>query len=209
MKKTRRLLLTVVLAACLLPAAASADDFSRFGPYIGVNAAYGYPLFEDQVQEVAGPVLGADTQLDDSWGLNARAGLRLLSFLAIEAQYEWMDDFQIQPSNALPNIDITGHTLTGNLKFYIPIRRVQPYFLAGFGFTKYKFAAQGFDSYTDTFFAGRVGAGADIYLTKKWAINAEASALLTASDLENIGQNLDSLSSLHYISASLGLMYRF
>ncbi len=200
-------ILVLALCATMVAGAASADRFARFGPYIGVNGAFGYPLFEDQVEDI----LGAGTELDYTWGLNTRAGLRLLSFLALEAQYEWMEGFEIKPPAAspVPNVDITGHTLTGNLKLYIPIQRVQPYLLAGFGFTKYKFAAQGFDSYTDTFFAGRVGAGADIYLTKKWAINAEASALLTASDLENIGQNLDSLSSLHYISASLGLMYRF
>jgi len=209
MKGLRRLLLTLALFSILMPGVAAADDFSRFGPYLGVNGAFGYPLFEDQVQDSLGPVLGADTQLDYTWGLNARAGLRLLSFLALEAQYEWMDDFQIQPSNPLPNINIMGHTLTGNLKLYIPIRRVQPYLLAGFGFTKYKFESQGTEVLNDTFFAGRVGVGTDIYLTKKWALNVEGSALLTASELEGVAQNLDQLSSLHYISASVGLMYRF
>jgi len=102
-----------------------------------------------------------------------------------------------------------GHTLTGNLKLYIPIQRVQPYLLAGFGFTKYKFESQGTEVLNDIFFAGRVGVGTDIYLTKKWALNLEASALLTASELEGVAQNLDQLSSLHYISASVGLMYRF
>jgi opacity protein-like surface antigen len=197
----------LALCATMVAGAASADRFARFGPYLGLNGAFGYPLFENEVEDI----LGAGTELDYTWGLNTRAGLRLLSFLAVEAQYEWMKDFEIHPpaSSGLPNVDIMGHTLTGNVRLYIPIRRVQPYFLAGFGFTKYKFEAQGFDSYSDTFFAGRLGAGADIYITKKWAINAEASALLTASDLDDIGSNLDQLNGLHYISASVGLMYRF
>jgi len=188
---------------------ATADDFSRFGAYLGLNGAFGYPLFEDQVQDALGPILGADTQLDYTWGLNTRAGIRLLSFLALEAQYEWMNDFQIQPSNPLPSIDIMGHTLTGNVKLYIPIRRVQPYFLAGFGFTKYKFEVQGNEVLNDIFFAGRLGAGADIYITRSVALNMEASALLTASELQGVVSNLDQLSSLHYISASVGLIYRF
>lgn len=205
MKTMRRLLLTVALAALVLPAAASADDFSRFGPYAAVGGAFGYPLFEDEVQDV----LGDGTELDYTWGVNSRVGIRLLSFLAIEAQHEWMDSFTIKPPSPFPNVDITGHTLTGNARFYIPIRRVQPYFLAGFGFTNYKFDAQGAGSFTDTFFAGRLGAGTDIYITRKWALNAEASAVLTASDLDNIVNNLDQLNGLHYISATVGLMYRF
>jgi opacity protein-like surface antigen len=210
MNRFHGILITLVSCAVIAPSLAAADDFVRFGPYLGLNGAFGYPLFEDKVQDSLGPVLGADTQLDYTWGLNARAGVRLLSFLAVEAQYEWMQNFQIQPSNAgIPDIDLMGNTLTGNLKLYIPIRRIQPYFLAGFGFTNYKVEVTGFGSRKDTYFAGRLGAGADVYITKHWAVNAEASALLTASDLNNLPNNLDSLDGLHYISASVGLMYRF
>ncbi len=206
MKRFR--VLGLALCAMMVTGTATADDFVRFGPYLGLNAAWGYPLFEDEVQNV----LGSDTELNDTFGLNTRAGLRLLSFLAVEAQYEWLNDFKIDtaPSNAIPDVSIIGHTLTGNVKLYIPIRRIQPYFLAGFGFTSYKFEASGVGSRTDTYFAGRLGGGLDVYLTKKWAINAEATALLTASDLGDLPNNVSgSLNGLHYISASLGLMYRF
>lgn len=204
MTRLRSLLLAFVLCAGLVPATASADDFDRFGPYLGLNAAWGYPLFEDQAQDV---IPGAT--LDPSWGLNTRAGIRLLSFLALEAQYEWMNDFKVDsPSPFPPDVNIMGHTLTGNVKFYIPVWRIQPYLLAGFGFTRYKFEATGFSTVTDNFFAGRVGGGADIYLTKSWALNAEVSALLTASDVST-SLSSDDLQSLHYLSASLGLMYRF
>lgn len=202
----RRLLGTVVACAFLLPGTATAaGDFDRFGFYLGLNGAYGFPLFEDQVQDALGPT----AELNDTWGLNTRAGVRLLSFLAIEAQYEWMKDFQIDAPNPLPDVDITGHTLTGNLKFIIPVWRVHPYLLAGFGFTSYKFDAVGAGSFSDMFFAGRLGGGADIYITEHWAINAEATALLTANELDGIASNLDNLNSLHYVSASVGLMYRF
>lgn len=202
----RRLAMALLLSAFMLPSAATAaGDFDRFGFYVGLNGAFGYPLFEDQVQDALGPT----AELDYTWGLNTRAGLRLLSFLAIEAQYEWMKGFEIKTPDPLPDVDIMGHTLTGNLKFYIPVWRVEPYLLAGFGFTNYKFEPAGGSGFSDTFFAGRLGAGADIYITEHWAINAEATALLTASELQGIVSNLNNLSSLHYISASVGLMYRF
>lgn len=206
MTRLRSLLLTSALCASLTPGLAAADDFARFGPYLGLNAAYGFPLFEEQLQDALGPILGPDTQLDASWGLNTRLGLRLLSFLAVEAQYEWMDNFQIKPSApGIPDVQLSGNIFTGNLKLYIPIRRVQPYLLAGFGFAMYDAGGAA----DDMFFAGRVGGGLDVYLTKHWALNAEATALLTASDLGEIGGSTEALDGLHYVSASLGLMYRF
>lgn len=197
----RRIVILGALCAFLIPATASAaGDFDRFGPYVGINAAWGYALFEDEVQSATGD---PNASLDPSWGLNTRLGLRLFSFLALEGQYEWMDDFAI--SSTAGNASVNGNTFTGNVKFYIPVWRVQPYFLAGIGFTRYRIEGGG-QSIKQELFAGRLGGGADIYLTEKVALNAEVAALLTANDLEFNG---DSFSSLNYLSVSLGLMYRF
>jgi outer membrane protein W len=163
---------------------------------VGLNAAWGYPLFEDQIRKVTGD---ATATVDPSWGLDARLGLRLLSFLAVEGQYEWMDDFEVAVSGGTANL--TGNTFTGNVKFYIPVWRVQPYILAGIGFTKYKIESALAPSAKQDLFAGRVGGGLDLYLTQKVALNAEVAALLTASDLEF---NSDSFSSLNYLSVNFG-----
>jgi len=201
----RRIVFLGALCALIVPAAASAaGDFDRFGPYVGINAAWGYPLFEDEIRDVTGD---SAATVDPSWGLDARLGLRLFSFLAIEGQYEWMDDFEANIPSFGPaaTAHITGNTFTGNLKLYIPIWRIHPYALAGIGFTKYKIEA-GPTTVKQDLFAGRVGGGADVYLTEKVALNAEVAALLTANDLEF---NSNSFSSLNYLSVNFGLMYRF
>lgn len=196
----RRIFFVGGLCVLLVPAVASAADYGRFGPYLGINAAWGYPLFEDEVRDVTGD---PSAEVDPSWGLNTRLGLRVFSFLALEGQYEWMDDFEATVFGQTANI--TGHTFTGNLKLYLPIARVHPYLLGGIGFTRYK-VESALPTENPDLFAGRIGGGADIYLTEKVALNAEVAALLTASDLEF---NNESLESLHYLSVSLGLMYRF
>jgi opacity protein-like surface antigen len=198
----RRIVILGALFALALPATASAaGNFNRFGPYVGINAAWGYPLFEDEIQNVSGD---SSATVDPSWGLDARLGLRLFSFLAVEGQYEWMDDFEATVFGQ--KASITGNTFTGNVKFYIPIWRIHPYALAGIGFTKYKIESSFAPTVKQDLFAGRLGGGADIYLTEKVALNAEVAALLTANDLEF---NSNSFSSLNYLSVNLGLMYRF
>jgi len=197
----RRIVFVGALCVLFLPAASSAADYDRFGPYVGINAAWGYPLFEDEIRDVTGDPAAT---VDDSWGLDARLGLRLFSFLAVEGQYEWMDDFEA--NIFAQKVNITGNTFTGNLKLYIPIWRIHPYALAGIGFTKYKIESAVAPTIKQDLFAGRVGGGADLYLTEKVALNAEVAALLTSSDLEFNGNSFE---SLHYLSVNVGLMYRF
>ena len=198
----RRIVILSAACAFFVPAVATAaGDYDRFGVYVGIDAAWGYPLFEDQIRSAT---MDPTASADYTWGLNARLGLRALSFLAVEAQYEWMDKFSVEALGG--SADIRGNTLTGNLKFYLPVWRIEPYVLAGLGVTWYKLDLGGAGSQTQSYFAGRLGGGADFYLTEKVAINAEVTALLTSTDLQ-IGT--DSLNSLHYLSVGLGLMYRF
>jgi len=195
-----------LLAFCVSTASGSAraDDFTRFGPYLGIDGVWMQPLFEDSLRSTS----GVAAKVDGSFGLNARAGLRLLGFLAIEGQYEWLDGFDMQ----LAGGDIgtlSAHVLTGNAKLYIPIWRVQPYLLAGLGGSWHRFQGVGIASgvdVSDSAFAGRVGGGVDLYLTRSLVLNAEATALLTTQDLSAGATALD---KLHYLSFGVGLQYRF
>ncbi len=176
-------------------------DYARSGPYVGLSGAFGVPLFEDQISGATG---GAD--FDPSWGLNARAGWRFFPFLAVEAQYEWMSGFGVTDLPLVGDADIAGHTLTGNLRFFVPVWQVHPYVLTGVGVTRYKIDLGALGSANQDRFAGRLGGGLDMYMTEKLVVNFEASVLLTANDLDF---DQGSITSLHYLSASVGLAYRF
>jgi len=176
-------------------------DYAYAGPYLGLNGAFGYPLFEERISGATG---GA--AFDPSWGLDARLGLRVLKFLAVEAQYEWMAGFDVSGLPVADDVRIEGHTLTGNLRLYVPIWQVHPYVLTGIGVTRYRIDLGSLGSAHEDRFAGRLGGGLDMYVTEHVAVNFEAAALLTVNDLDF---DQGSITSLHYLSASVGLMYRF
>ena len=176
-------------------------DYARSGPYVGVSGAFGYPLFEEQISGATG---GAD--FEPSWGLDARLGLRVLPFLAVEAQYEWMTGFEVTGLPVASDVEIDGHTLTGNLRFFVPAWQVHPYVLTGIGVTRYKIDLGALGSANQDRFAARLGGGLDMDVTEKLVVNFEATALLTVNDLDF---DQGSISSLHYLSANVGLAYRF
>ena len=78
MNVIRRIVMVGVVCAFLVPALASAEDespdYGRFGLYVGVNAAVGYPLFEGNIQAI-----DPTAKINYGWGLNTRVGVRLLS----------------------------------------------------------------------------------------------------------------------------------
>jgi len=207
---------TVVLASIVwlaLAGASQADDFSRRGPYIGLNGAYGIDLFSTEIATAAG-FATLPLSYDNSWGLNARLGYRAFGFLALEVEYEWMKGIDVS-FNGLYLATYKPHTLTGNLKLYLPIWRVQPYLLAGGGLAIYSVEFTpplSVLNASGTGFGFRGGAGLDLYLTKSLALNAEGTAVLNTSDLNNLGAGTFTGSpqtNLYYFSLSAGLTYRF
>jgi hypothetical protein len=201
-------LLIVLSTTLLLAGHAQASDYSRSGVYLGVNGAYGIDLFGDQLQGLAGVPSGVST--GNSWGLNARLGGRLLSWLALEAQYEWMDGipvsyFGVNVATFKPN------TVTGNLKIYIPIKMVQPYILAGAGVSVWSLdlAVPGVPEQSQTGFAGRLGAGLDLYLTRNVALNVEGAGVLNTNSFDFGAIGAGNISGLYYFSVSAGILYRF
>jgi outer membrane protein W len=187
-----------------------AKDRGRFGPYLGVNALYAVNLFESGLSDSLG-ALGNGLTVKNSPGLNARLGLRLFSWLALEAQYEWVHAFEVDlPAAAPAGVDITSHTGTLNAKIFIPIAMIHPYLLGGVGYNYYEYTgtgnAAGIADGTQDGFAGRLGCGVDLYITRSLLVNAEVTALLTTNDLDF---NAGSLSGIHYLSVSAGLQYRF
>jgi hypothetical protein len=210
-------LLAVAIASLLVTSSATADDFDRRGWYVGFNGAYAKNLFASQLGIVLPGVA-----LGDSGGLNARAGYRVASWFAVELQYEWMDGISLSttvPVGPIPAGFTVGNfqpnNLTGNLKFQIPVWRTQPYLLLGAGMGHWTFTNNtpialgpipAGDTVSFTGFSGRVGLGADVYLTKHWAINGEVAGVFNAADFSNLTQVG---ASFYYFSVSGGIMYRF
>lgn len=202
-----------ILALLLLPTTAFAEepldgpdepDFTRPGFYVGLGFAYGFgEFYEDVIEDEAGLM----ANVTNTEGLTARAGYRFASWFALEAHYEWMDDFEVQVAG-FDLLEQSTHTLTGNLKFIVPTWRIQPYLMLGVG-------AQYYDldgpvgtlvDANDWLFAGRPAVGIDFYLTENLVLNVEAAGTIAVSDFS--GQ-LASLDTAPYVSVGGGLQWRF
>ena len=200
----RRTLAAVAAALSLCSAPALAEDFGRSGFYLGANAAYGFGNFYEDAIEDEIPL---SVTVDDSWGMNARVGYRLFSFFALEANYEYMDRFRLKLEGE-PAVDQTTHTITGNLKFLIPLWRFQPYLMLGAGAQRYKLedSLGGLLDGKDWVFAARPALGLDLYITKNLVLNAEGAGVIALNELDVAA---DSIDTLPYVSLSAGLQWRF
>jgi opacity protein-like surface antigen len=169
----------LLVGVCLLSGVARADDdvdFGRSSAYVGVGASRSINLLEDFLSDNA--VL-KHIGVSDNWGVNGRAGYHITSWLAIEGEYEWLEPFQVDFAGTHIG-EFSTQSATVNLKLILPLRRFQPYFLLGAGAAfldvRDRRALLSVDS---TAFAGRVGLGIDIYLTRNLYLNAGAEGLLS------------------------------
>jgi hypothetical protein len=205
------------------------DPFDRPGFYIGGGGTYQFNAFGSRIEDViedevedAIPGATANFDLDESAGANALLGYRVWSWFAVELQYEWVDEYDINGSIDLPIpasgklYSIEGHTLTANTKWIIPFWRIQPYLLLGGGLAMSDvskggladaFIALGADIDDGTNYepVGRGGLGLDLYITEHILINAQASVVLTTLSSPDIGD----VDDLNYMSFAAGLQYRF
>jgi opacity protein-like surface antigen len=211
MKSTRPGLSTVlVLAVCLAASAARADDdvsFGRSGPYIGVGASRSFNVIEDFLSGT--PIL-EDVKVSDSWGVNARAGYHLTSWFALEAEYEWLNDFNFKLRNA--DVGSLGmQSVTANMVFIVPLSRFQPYFLLGAG-ALVSHTSGHFNRLTveDPAFAGRVGLGLDLYLTHNLLFNLGIEGVLSPAKIAiNTALGEASTHGLGTLTLQFGLGWHF
>ena len=216
------------------------DSFVRPGFYIGIGGSYQYNVFQNRIEDVISDALvdngnldpgtNVGFDIDDSAGINALVGYRLNSWFALELEYEWVDQYDVDGSADIPAVgnisgrfySIEGHTLTANTKWIIPSGRFQPYFLLGGGVAisdvdrgdifDIQILEDALDSAgidikqgKQTNAAGRAGLGLDIYLTKNILLNTEASVVLTTLKQPDVGD----IEDLNYMSFTAGLQYRF
>ena len=211
-----------------LSAFAGADSFARPGSYIGIFGVYQHNLFKNQLEDLLQDSLSPESvslSIDDSGGLGAVVGYRLTSFFAAELQYEWVDEYAVSATGVVSGeivsgeiFSLSGHTLTANAKFILPIWRIQPYVLVGGGFSTWK-ADRGpraddlesrdlgidIEGGNQTGFAGRAGLGVDLYITRNLLLNAQGQVVLTTLKKPDLAD----IDGYNYIGFTAGLQYRF
>jgi len=147
---------------------------------------------------------GTSTDVNNAWGLNGRAGYRFHERLAIETQFEWINEIGLDHrlgSNLKANTEIGLFALTGNAKGYLAgTGRVQPYVLAGAGWGRSTTNTGGTGvNRTDDGFLYRFGGGVELYGKPDVALTLEASYVIPTGSLDD----------LQYVSIGAGFMLRF
>lgn len=166
-------------------------DFDRAGAFVGLGFNWQVPGFQGDLR---------NQDFGNSWGFNARGGYRFYDWLAAEAIIEYADEFGPNAANATADEEKLLST-TVNGKFIVPLERFQPYVEAGFGLL-YANDGVGFRSAIkdrDVGFAGRLGAGIDLYLTRHISIFVDNSWTMATDNTED----------LYFYSLGGGARYNF
>jgi len=186
------LLLTVVLLPCSALAEPPPPDYSRTGVYIGAEGAVG---IESKIEDGVGDSGG---RVDAAFGVNGRIGYRLHPRVAVEAEFEWIDGFDIKVAN--DKKIATGDTwfVSGNVKGYVLTGRFQPFALVGAGFYHAEYKALG-SRLSGGDAALRAGGGFEGYITEHIVFTFDAQYVLPFGEVDD----------LDYTSVGVGLQYRF
>ena len=173
--------------AAIAQEAEGASEYVRDGWYAGANWSMGI----ENWQETAG------SSVENAQGLAGYVGWRFLENYGLDIQYEWFHEFQL----ASPAVSANAHIFTFNLRYYVPFDRIQPYALAGMGLMQSSREGS-FGDLTDGAsgnFAGRLGGGLDLYLTRNWVFEASAAYVVPSGNLNQ----------LEFFSLAAGFQYRF
>jgi opacity protein-like surface antigen len=180
-------------------AAVNADpdgDYDRNGFYVGGGATLGFDVFEEDVEEALHPA----ADVEPSFGAIAQLGYRIHPHFSAEAEFEWLDSFNLSVAGE-DLFEIETWIVTGNAKGYLLTGSIQPFALVGVGAMKVKekdTVGAGL-SHSGTDLAMRFGAGVDLYLTQRLVMDLGVDYVIPTGDVKNFD----------YISVGFALQYRF
>lgn len=117
----------LLCAATVATADGPAPDYSRPHLYIGGGFGGASDFLESNV-EALNPLLDVKT----GWSANVRVGYRAFSWFAIEGMYEGAYELDLTIAD-ITFYQFDLHNLLVSLKFILPLRRFEPYFMLGFG----------------------------------------------------------------------------
>ncbi len=173
------------------------EGYARRGLYLAFLPSRSFAAFEDEIEDL---VPGIEVSVDDSWALRGGIGYRVNPRLALEAQGEWYEEYNIDLLG-VEAAEFQGWSAALIGKVYLLTGRFQPYALAGGGYLDVKLSDKlgiGLSENSSGSMA-RWGGGMDFYATNRFVINMEGSYVLP----------LGGLKDLDYWTFGLGLKYRF
>lgn len=181
----------------------TSDMYAQPGFYAQGMATFGFELFEnetrkDAITEFFSPALLPLIEVENSLGANGRVGYRAHKHIAVEAEFEWMNDFNIQTKGQIRLGRARLWNLTGNVKGYLLTGRVQPYVLAGAGYGQADVTSSLVRLQPDGFVM-RFGGGVDIYANEDFGVALEGAYVLPTGKLTDY----------NYVSVGIGFFLRF
>lgn len=209
-------LFTLTMTVLGLPGLCRAENYALPGTYLIIAGLTAFEDFQDT---------GVD-DFKDAWGLDIRVGHRFNKHVDLEGGLAMMNGFdatidlsKVNPSlSGTDRVSLDTLTLTANLKAHLPLGRLDPYALIGAGImyanvrTAYPVGYTCWPGYYGWYCSGayasiddassfvtKFGIGADIHITRQWAITLDASYVVP----------YDKLSDLRYTSLAWGARFRF
>ena len=207
--KTCLILWLLVMVVCCSTSSYGQDAAGR-GLYIGMGASYAISNFDQEVTDTEGA--SSDSDFDDTWGMNLKAGYHLTNWLSVELDFDYLSEFESDktmnvsgvPVDTDGEVDITTYMAVA--KFTCVLEPLKPFIVAGGGLmnadidlkaTTPDFSVS--DSDSETAPCVKVGLGADFFITKALSIGIETSYVWAFQDLDDIG----------YTNLTLGVGYHF
>ena len=153
--------LLIALTGCMLASLPAHAEPEPSGPYVGLSGAFAISLFGEQFESSS----LKNSKLGNSAGFQIRVGYRVSSWLALEAQYEWLDEFVLTASSdslyeTKKVAEFRPQTVTANLKFILPTGRIEPHLIVGLGVSLWEATrSQENISVQESAFAARLNCG--------------------------------------------------
>ena len=171
-------------------------QFKEKGFFGGGGIGYAWENFdddelEDDIRRAGLTSVRVDS--DNAWGLNLFAGYRFMRYLAVEGNFNWYDDFEIDVDADFFSIPVSGDfdleiwTLFIDLKAMYPVYndRLVPYLRVGGGYMDAEIDGNGFDEDEDDF-AWNLGGGVDYFLTDQVSLGLDGKYVWGTDDLDEI-----------------------
>jgi len=209
MKKTCLILGFLVMVACGSTSSYGQDAAGR-GLYIGMGASYAISNFEQEVTDIEGA--SSDSDFDDTWGINLKAGYHITDWLSIELNFDYLSDFEANETLNVSGVpvgtvgEVGVSTYMAVAKFTCVLEPLKPFIVAGGGLMNadidLKVSTPDLsvsDSDSETAPCVKLGLGADYFMTEAFSIGIEGSYVWGFQDLDDIG----------YANFTFGVGYHF
>jgi len=209
MKKTCLILGFLVMVVCGSKSSYGQDAAGR-GLYIGMGVSYAISNFDQEVTDTEGA--SSDSDFDDTWGINLKAGYHLTNWLSVELDFDYLSEFEsdktMNVSGVLVDTDgeVDVTTYMAVAKFTCVLEPLKPFVVAGGGVMNADIDLKALtpdfsvsDSESETEPCAKLGLGADFFVTKALSIGIEGSYIWGFQDLDNLG----------YYNVTLGVGYHY